>query len=86
MSSIQLPPAPSLVKAAEVPMRNQIFPAPMHESMPDLSVYTLTSELEEAFDENPRGGSGVGRRGPLRFTGTTRLDAYSKEQGVSRLL
>jgi hypothetical protein len=65
MSSIQLPPAPSLVRAADDPIRNQIFPAPMHESMSDLSVYTLTSELEEAFDEDPRGGGGVGRRGPL---------------------
>jgi hypothetical protein len=65
MPSIQLPPAPSLVKAAEDPMRNQIFPAPMHESMSDLSVYTLTSELEEALMRNPRGGGGVGRRGPL---------------------
>jgi hypothetical protein len=65
MSSIQLPPAPSLVRAADDPIRNQIFPAPMHESMSYLSVYTLTSELEEAFDEDPRGGGGVGRRGPL---------------------
>jgi hypothetical protein len=46
MSSIQLPPAPLGVKAADAPIRERIFPPPTHESMSDLSMYTLTSELE----------------------------------------
>ncbi|GFF61189.1 FAD-dependent urate hydroxylase [Aspergillus udagawae] len=46
MSSIQLPPAPLRAKAADAPIRERIFPPPTHESMSDLSMYTLTSELE----------------------------------------
>ncbi|RHZ62537.1 FAD-dependent oxidoreductase [Aspergillus thermomutatus] len=50
MSSIQLAPAPSLANSPADPMRKRIFPPPTHESMSDLSVYTLTSELEGALD------------------------------------
>jgi hypothetical protein len=49
MSSIQLPPASALDKLADEPKRNRIFPPPTHESMSDLSMYKLTSELEAAL-------------------------------------
>ncbi|KAF7155731.1 hypothetical protein CNMCM6106_006013 [Aspergillus hiratsukae] len=55
MSSIQLPPAPAVDKTADDLKRNRIFPPPTHESMSDLSVYTLTSELEVALHVDERG-------------------------------
>jgi hypothetical protein len=50
MSPTQLPPNPLVNKAADGPIRERIFPPPTHESMSDLSVYTLTSELEGALE------------------------------------
>ncbi|GFF81440.1 hypothetical protein IFM47457_05469 [Aspergillus lentulus] len=50
MSSTQLPPNPLIKEKAAGPISEPIFPPPTHESMSDLSVYTLTSELEAALD------------------------------------
>ncbi|KAH2914778.1 hypothetical protein KXW25_009158 [Aspergillus fumigatus] len=54
MSSTQLPPNRLVMDKADAPMGEPIFPPPTHESMSDLSVSTLTSELEAALDADER--------------------------------
>ena len=55
MSPIQRPADPSLDKTTSDSAQKRIFLPPTHENVSDLSIYTLTSELEGAVDADKDG-------------------------------